>query len=219
MAAADLPVRCSCGALQGIVRGISRRNGMRAICHCDDCQKYAHFLQQADEILDAHGGTEVLQTAQSRLQFTAGSERLACMRLTPKGILRWYADCCRTPIGNTPASRAIPYLGLVHSCLDREQARPVLDSLPGPARLRVFARHAKGDRAALDAHDGVPVSAILPVLGRVLMWRLRGEHRHSPFFDRHSARPNAIPYVLAAEELQQIESAQRDWPNTRSAYQ
>lgn len=212
MASADLPVRCSCGTLRGIIHGVSRRNGNRAICHCDDCQKYAHFLQRADEILDGHGGTEVLQVSQARLQFTAGSERLACARLTPKGILRWYADCCRTPIGNTPATRAVPYLGLVHSCLDGTEARATLDSLFGPVRLRVFARHAKDDRDALRAHDGVPVAAILPVMVRVLMWRLRGDHRRSPFFDTQSARPTTTPHVLTAEELQQVESEQENRP-------
>lgn len=212
MTSADLPVRCSCGTLRGVVRGISRRNGKRAICHCDDCQKYAHFLQRADDILDAHGGTEVLQTSPACLQFISGTERLACVRLTPKGILRWYAGCCRTPIGNTPAARTLPYLGIVHSCLDRTEARPILDSLLGPARLRVFARHAKGDRSALEAHDRIPVGALLPVMRRVLTWRLRGDHARSPFFDAKSGQPNAEPHVLTTNELQRVESEQNDWP-------
>lgn len=212
MTSTDLPIRCSCGTLRGIVRGASRRNGKRAICHCDDCQKYAHFLQRADEILDAHGGTEILQTSPARLQLASGVERLACVRLTPKGILRWYADCCHTPIGNTPATRTLPYLGLVHSCLDPTEARPMLDSLLGPVQLRVFACHARGDRAVPDAHDGLPVTAILPVMGRVLIWRLRGDHRRSPFFDAQDAQPKATPHVLTTDELQKVESEQSNWP-------
>lgn len=217
-APADLPVRCACGALRGLVRGVSPRNSYRAVCYCDDCQKYAHFLRRADEILDPHGGTEVLQTSPARLEITTGSERLACVRLTPKGILRWYAACCRTPVGNTPSTQAVPYLGLVRSCIDAASAHSSLDALPGPVRWRVFARHAKGDRAGIDAHDGVPLSAMLAVMGRVLTWRLRGEHRHSPFFDAR-ARPRVRPHVLDSEELRRVESAQRDWIPSRRARQ
>lgn len=215
-ASADLPVRCACGTLRGLVRDLSSRRVTRAICHCDDCQKYAHFLQRADAILDAHGGTEVVQTSPARLEITAGGERLACVRLTERGIFRWYVDCCRTPIGNTPATRTIPYLGLVHSCLDTTASHASLDTLLGPVRWRVFARHAKGDRSALAGHAGVPLSALLQVTGRVLMWRLRGEHRRSPFFEAGSAHPCVSPHVLTAEELRQAESAQREWTPPRS---
>ena len=49
----DVPIRCSCGALQGYARGISRKSGRRMACYCDDCQSFAHFLGRADEVLDA----------------------------------------------------------------------------------------------------------------------------------------------------------------------
>jgi hypothetical protein len=39
------------------------------------------------------------------------------MSLGPKGLLRWYADSCRTPIGNTPRNPKLSYVGLVHGCL------------------------------------------------------------------------------------------------------
>lgn len=49
----DLPLRCSCGALRGVLRGMSPARGNRVVCYCRDCQAFAHFLDR-DEILDAH---------------------------------------------------------------------------------------------------------------------------------------------------------------------
>ena len=69
---------------------------------------FAHFLERAEDVLDGYGGTEVLQLSQGRLRLERGSDRLACLRLTPRGLLRWYAGCCDTPIGNVPAQRRLP---------------------------------------------------------------------------------------------------------------
>jgi Family of unknown function (DUF6151) len=199
----DLLIRCSCGALRGVARGVSAGNGNRIVCYCDDCQSFAHFLGRPDEILDAHGGTDVFQMSPAGVEITDGGERLACMRLAPKGLLRWYSECCRTPIGNTLATHRIPFVGLIHSCLDPSDGRP-LDATLGPVRVRVHARFAKGGRPQQQAHDRVPVSEILRVAGRLLVWRLRGDHRHSPFFDAASGRPSATPRVLSAAELRAV---------------
>ena len=99
-----VPLACSCGAVRGVLRNANARNGSRLVCMCDDCQTYAHHLGRAGDILDAHGGTEVYQTYPARLGFTQGSEPVRCLRLSPKGLMRWHTGCCRTPIGNTFAS-------------------------------------------------------------------------------------------------------------------
>lgn len=91
-----LAIRCTCGALRGEVEPSRRVN--RGSCYCKDCQAFAHFLGRAEEILDAQGGTEVVQIASRHVRFTAGQEQLACMRLTRRGLLRWYAACCNTAI-------------------------------------------------------------------------------------------------------------------------
>lgn len=39
------------------------------------------------------------------------AENLACLRLTDKGLLRWYSTCCQTPIGNTSANWKISFVG------------------------------------------------------------------------------------------------------------
>ena len=40
---ADLPIRCACGAVAGVLRAVSSRRGNRLVCYCDDCQSFAHF--------------------------------------------------------------------------------------------------------------------------------------------------------------------------------
>ncbi len=90
---------CRCGKLAGEVDVNTAVN--RGICYCKDCQAFAYFLGAPERILDAQGGTDIVQTSPQALTFTAGREHLACMGLTPHGLMRWYAACCNTAIGNT----------------------------------------------------------------------------------------------------------------------
>jgi hypothetical protein len=178
--------------LRGTLRGASGGSGNHVVCYCDDCQAFAHFLERANDTLDAYGGTEIFQTSAARLAITQGA--LACVRLAPKGLLRWYAACCRAPIGNTLATRQLPFVGLVVTCLDH----PSLDAMLGPLRTRGHARFAKGTPP--DSHPSFPAPVIARVFWISLVARLRGDHRRTPFFDAHGA-PVAPPRVLTAAEL------------------
>jgi hypothetical protein len=51
-----------------------------------------------------------------------------------------------------------------------------------------------------DAHAGIPIGTLVRVASRVLGWRLRGDHRQSPFFDPDSGAPIVQPRVLSAKE-------------------
>lgn len=200
----DLTVRCTCGAVQGVARGISPAAGNHAVCYCDDCQAFAHFLGRAAEILDPQGGTEVFQLSPAALLITAGAERLACMRLSDRGLCRWYAGCCNTPIGNTMHTSQVPFVGLVHLCMQRPAEDPALQRALGPIQVRSFRRFAKGDAAALPA-DKVPMPLmVLRLLGSMLKWRLRGDHRRSPFFEPRTGKPIASPRVLGTIEREEL---------------
>lgn len=203
----DLAIQCSCGALRGGARGLCGRVGHRVVCYCDDCQCFAHFLGRASDVLDAHGGTDIFQVTPARVALSEGRAQLACMRLTPKGLLRWYAGCCRTPIGSTLATRQVPFVGLVHACL-RLGGGGSLDAALGPVRARVFGRFAKGDPAGLGASQGAPLPLLLRPLRLFVAARLRGDHRRSPFFDPESGEPRVAPHVLGADELRRVRSAQ-----------
>jgi len=104
----SFPLRCACGRLEGHVAATHRAG--RAICYCRDCQAFARFLGSPEATLDVLGGTDIITTAPRFVQFTAGTEQLQCMSLGPRGLLRWYAGCCRTPIGNTPRNPKLSYV-------------------------------------------------------------------------------------------------------------
>jgi len=184
---------------------VSASRGNRLVCYCDDCQSFAHFLGHADQILDPHGGTDIFQTSPARLQLTTGADQLACMRLKPGGMFRWYTDCCKTPIGNTLGSPGIPFVGLIHSCTDQAASGRARDELLGPVRSGVNARFAKGDRTQLDAHDRAPPSMLFRFAWILLRARLRGDQRRSPFFDAETGKPIAVPRVLTEDELGSVE--------------
>jgi hypothetical protein len=191
--AASCAVRCQCGALQGTLARPARAN--RVVCYCHDCQAFAHVLNQAGRVLDARGGTDVLQTLPRNLSFTRGSEQLACLRLTSTGMLRWYARCCSTPIGNTPAAARFSFVGLIHTCLD--PAGLTLDEVFGPVTAWNNTATARGDPKPVQKGVG---KVFAFVIGTALRARLNGDYRHNPFFVAESGAPAATPRVLSKDE-------------------
>jgi hypothetical protein len=191
------PLRCRCGHLQGSVSHPEAVN--RGVCYCRDCQAFAHFLGRPGDILDTMGGTDVIATQPRYVSFTQGQDTLACMSLTDKGLLRWYARCCNTPIGNTQRSAGMPFVGLVHSCLEGDG--PSLEQAFGPVRMRVNMKHAKG------RPQGMPVSTFVSVLrfmASMVRARLGGSHTHTPFFDAATGAPVAPPQVLTRAEWERV---------------
>src|SRR5262245_12535850 len=96
----DVELRCRCGEVRGRVANASPRTVNRVVCYCDDCQAALHHLGHA-ELLDEHGGTDIVQVAPASLAFHAGADRIVGLRLSPKGLYRWHTSCCKTPVGNT----------------------------------------------------------------------------------------------------------------------
>jgi Family of unknown function (DUF6151) len=187
------PLRCQCGTIRGVVA--DPRNANRCVCYCRDCQAFAHFLGRAEAVLDERGGSEIIQIPPRNLTFTQGSEALACMRLTEKGLLRWYAGCCNTPIGNTLATPKISFIGLVHNCL--ESGAQSLDDSFGPIRAWVNPKGAKGDPKPEVVGQG-PV--VWWFITRVLRARLNGDYKRNPLFNADTGKPVMIPRVLSADE-------------------
>jgi hypothetical protein len=187
-----IQLRCRCGKLQGEVD--AARVAARAVCYCKDCQAFARFLKAEEAVLDAAGGTEVEATLPAAVRFTGGLEHLACMSLSPKGIYRWYASCCNTPVGNTPRNPAVPYVGLVRTCLDAPPE--TLDRQLGRSTMTVNRGSAHGPTKA------TPVATLLGLArigGALVKARLSGSYRDNPFFDASGA-PLRTPRVLTREE-------------------
>lgn len=187
------PIRCRCGTFQAEVD--QPRRGVRVVCYCRDCQCFAHYLGSPGMVLDAMGGTDVVAVAPRHVRFISGVEQLACMSLSPRGTLRWYARCCRTAIGNTPRDVRQSHLGLIHACLARPGTS--LDAAFGPVRMRVNRHGAHGQPA------GAPVlgfaTALIGYLGTLAWSRISGSYRQTPFFDA-AGRPRVEPHVVSRIE-------------------
>jgi hypothetical protein len=191
------PLQCRCGTVKGFVD--DPRSANRGVCYCKDCQAFAHFLGRPSEILDERGGSDVIQTLPKNVTFTQGTEALACMRLTEKGLYRWYAGCCNTPIGNTLGSPKISFVGLVHTCLETPDT-PLQDSF-GPVRVWVNTKGAKGNPKPKTVGIG---TAILWFISAVLKARIDGSYKHTPFFLVDKGTPIVPPRVLSSGELASV---------------
>jgi hypothetical protein len=168
----------------------------RGLCYCRDCQAFAHVLGRAGAVLTPEGGTDIVQTEPRRVRFVAGLESLGCLRLTPNGLLRWYATCCSTPVGNTPADFKVSFVGLIHACLEGAGQAPLEEAF-GPIRMRVHTRSARGEPKPSSA--GM-LGAVVRIAGAVLRARVSGSYRETPFFDPVTGRPVVEPRVLTTEE-------------------
>lgn len=165
---------------------------MRLACYCRDCQCFAWFVERP-ELLDRHGGSEIVQLSPARVSFHAGHDHLACMRLSPKGLWRWYASCCGTPLANTMLKPA--FVGLLSSAWDPELDADGRDALLGRVRAHVNGPgHAAAD-GSMAKIDKVPIAAIAASIRVMLGGALRGESRPSPFFEDDGS-PKVAPRVL-----------------------
>ena len=194
---ASHPLQCECGTLRGFVS--NTRTANHCICYCKDCQAFAHFLQRADKILDERGGSQVLQILPKNVRLTEGIEALACMRLTPKGLLRWYARCCSTPIGNTLATPKLSFIGLVHNCLD--SGGTSLDESFGPVRVWGNTGSARGDPKPKTRGLG---TMLWWFVSTPLMARFNGDYKDNPFFRAGTNEPVAVPRVLTGAEHERL---------------
>jgi hypothetical protein len=176
---------------------VSPTAGFRVVCYCKDCQAFVHLLARAD-VLDAAGGTDIFQMPSGRVKLTAGTDALRCLALS-KRVLRWYTDCCRTPIANTAAWPGFPLTSVIHCFMDHAAGGRSRDEALGPPLSRIFERSAT---APLPPNGPAPLS--LGVFARrgsaLLSWWLRGLGRPTPFFDERAKVPRAVPRVITPSE-------------------
>jgi hypothetical protein len=190
----DAVIICRCGDVRGRVKNASPGTVNRVVCYCDDCQAYAHHLKRAD-LLDAHGGSDIVQVAPGVLSFDRGEDRLVGLRLTPRGLFRWYARCCNTPMGNT-LRPTIPFVGIAAAAFGMDGHGA--DAFFGPPRGVNGTKFAVGGAPASSNWGNLRMAAHL--LRLVLGWRLGGRAWPNPFFDRATQRPSRPITVLAPAE-------------------
>ena len=186
----QVELRCRCGEVRGLVTDASPQTVNHVVCYCDDCQAFAHQLGRAD-LLDAQGGSDIVQLAPASLTFVQGQHRIAALRLKPKGLLRCYATCCNTPVGNT-LTPAIPFVGVIAQAIDRA------DAVFGPPSGAIMGKFAVGTPPP--GSTGLNLPLLLRAIGKLLGWRLRGKAWPHPFFTLGKSEPNIPVTVLSNDE-------------------
>lgn len=191
------PISCRCGKLKGYVVFSGKEN--RGICYCTDCQAFAKYLGQEAVVLNNAGGTEIVQTVAEFVRITEGKEALACMKLTERGILRWYSNCCNTPIANTPDKVNMAFVGLVHNCLKADGQS--LERAFGKLKMVAFTESATSEPKPKSF--GVPL-AMVRIMAMLAKARIFGGYKQTPFFDLQMGKSIIKPKVLSADELKTL---------------
>ena len=78
--------------------------------------------------MDEHGGIEIVQVASGNVSLSKGLGNVKALRLTKRGVIRFYAGCCGTPLFSTAPAESWPVSGMPVAVLDADAA----------ARERVF---------------------------------------------------------------------------------
>lgn len=194
MTTSTVDLRCRCGEVQGHLENAAPDTVNRVVCYCDDCQAYAHHLGRAD-LLDPHGGSDIIQVAPAALRFLRGTDRIAGLRLTPKGLHRWYASCCKSPLGNT-LGPGLPFVGII------TQAFRSPDHDFGPPIGGILGKFAVGTAPPGSTRPNLRLLA--RAIRKVLGWKLRGQTWPHPFFDRTTRAPIYSITVLSHDEREAL---------------
>ncbi|WP_299966968.1 DUF6151 family protein [uncultured Roseobacter sp.] len=184
----DVGFSCGCGTLKGIVQDASPRSSCHLVCYCRDCRAFARHLGQVDK-LEPGGGSPLVQVLPAKIEITQGADQIACLRLSPKGLHRWYAACCNTPLANTVGSPKVPLAGMWRPQFARHDAfGPVVTNGFTKAALPGGPRRDKG-----------LVRMLGGLVRRSLSAYLNGSVRQNPFFDAAGA-PVVQPVLISAED-------------------
>src|SRR5690349_9975729 len=191
-------LRCRCGQVRGFVADASPRTVNRVVCYCADCQAFAHRIGRAD-LLDAQGGSDIVQVAPASVTFAQGQDHIVGVRLTPKGLYRWYASCCRTPLGNTVGT-AIPFVGIEAHAFAGNPGGP--DALFGARIGAILGKYAIGTPPR--GSDRLNVRLYARAIRMVLGWKLRGRTWPHPFFERVTGAPTHPVTTLTPAEREAL---------------
>ena len=191
MTTQEVSLACQCGLVTGQLHfDATKRFHLK--CYCCDCQAYAKHLQQADSMLDESGGTELVQTYPMNMQITQGHEHIACLQLSEKGIYRWYASCCNTPMGNTVRSAKLPFVGIPLAFMRFDSVAQKEQQI-GPIQFKVFTKYAQGPMPN-GGHPKVPFHYLGQTIAFLVKGLLFNKQSPSPFFV--DGKPISRPQVV-----------------------
>ncbi|NVO55727.1 hypothetical protein HW561_07990 [Rhodobacteraceae bacterium B1Z28] len=184
-APSDLAFSCTCGSLKGRITAKGAKSGTHVACFCQDCRAAQLYFGQPDP---APGPVEILQITPEEIEIETGLEHLAVMRLSPRGMLRWYANCCNAPLATTSRTPKFPFAGFILQRITNPQGL-------GPITTRGFVPQPNGKQK----HERLG-HAIFGMLNRVARSRLSGSWKNTPFFNHKTSEPVVTPTVISKSE-------------------
>ncbi|WP_370034109.1 DUF6151 family protein [Qipengyuania mesophila] len=179
--------------MAGEIEKATTAEGDHVVCHCTDCRDLVRHFGQEARVLDVHGGTALYQSRCARMRIHHGRDRLAGLHMTEGPTLRWYAECCGTPLFNTYRNGRIPYVTTLLANCDAA-ARTSLGEPLG----HLFLDDAAGDTSGLK-----PLSMnrlMRRFFPRMIKDILSGDRRRSALFDPETLEPIAKPRQLTQAE-------------------
>lgn len=185
--------KCKCGAFHANIEPFPGSSPGRCVCYCDDCQRFARHIGRED-LLDAHGGTEIVPVYPKDYRIVSGRDEIRCTRLSPRGLYRWWVRCCNTPIGNVQPG--FPWVGLNGPALLLNQPDSVRRGL-GPIRSRIQGKFASPQPPPPGTSEKLGLKDVRVVLPFVLKGFLLRKGSPSPFFSADGKTPIVEPEVLS----------------------
>lgn len=168
--------QCGCGQVKATLSAQGASSGTRLRCYCTDCQTAARHLGYD---LPSHGGSELIHTTPDAISIDQGAEHLAILRLGPKGLCRWYASCCKTPMFNTLPRKSLPFAGIVVHPAQAEATEQQM----GPVWGHAFTASAPAGGGA-PAQDKHMMGIGARIVGRLITAYLSGRAAQNPFLTK-----------------------------------
>lgn len=208
----DLELACRCGQIHGWLRDAAPSSVNRVVCYCDDCQAFLHHLGRAD-LLDAHGGSDLVQVAPASIAFDRGTGNIVALRLSPKGLYRFYASCCKTPLGNA-LRPSIPFVGLLTELCKSVPDSATRDAVFGPPVGGIFGKFAIGQVPG--ASEKASLGLVARTAWRILGWKLGGKTWPHPYFEPGALEPRYPVTILTRVERETARSRSGPQPGHRA---
>ncbi|MDF1726566.1 MAG: DUF6151 family protein [Sulfitobacter sp.] len=180
---------CACGGVRGTVQDPGPATGTHALCYCDSCRAAELYLGASDP---AGEGVHIFQTNPDRVTILSGADRLAPISFSEKGLLRWWATCCGTPMFNTMRSARLSFVGI---------RLPILadPAAVGPVRGWGFIPKESGKTT----HRGL-YHILFKAMTRIARQGVTGAWKNTPFFDMTTGKPTAPVEVLPPDTRERV---------------
>jgi hypothetical protein len=193
-----IPLTCKCGELAGEIL-TKPADGNHIICYCDDCQIYAKYLGAEKTVLNENGGTEIFQVTPNKVSFTRGIKNIGCLRLGPKGLNRWCAKCCQTPLANTLGAR-VAFTGILTSIIDFNKIGMTEVEALGRIQSRCMAKYAHG-KIIEKSHPKYPLGITLKIIKMIVFGKIFKSYNPNPFFESKTGKLISEPVYADREKL------------------